>query len=143
VVEEVTRRRERGYPNTLEVSATSGGTEMVVEGTVGQDGSARLLAIDGIELEAPLEGTLLITRNRDVPGVIGKIGTALGNLGVNIATFALGRSKPEQGADAIALVRLDGKVDAKIVEKIREIPSITDARLVTLPETVKAQSKAV
>ncbi len=143
VVEEVTRRRERGYPNTLEVSATSSGTETVVEGTVGQDGSARLLAIDGIELEAPLEGTLLITRNRDVPGVIGKIGTALGNLGVNIATFALGRSKPEQGADAIALVRLDGKVDAKIVEKIREIPSITDARLVTLPENVKAQSKAV
>ena len=143
VVEEVTRRRERGYPNTLEVSATSGGTEMVVEGTVGQDGSARLLAIDGIELEAPLEGTLLITRNRDVPGVIGKIGTALGSLGVNIATFALGRSKPEQGADAIALVRLDGKVDPSIVGKIREIPSITDARLVNLPETVKAHSKAV
>ncbi len=62
-----------------------------------QDGSPRILLMDGIGLEAPLEGTLLLTRNRDVPGVIGKIGTALGNLGVNIATFALGRRKPEQG----------------------------------------------
>ncbi len=88
--------------------------------------------MDGIDLDAPLEGTLLITRNRDVPGVIGKIGTALGNLGVNIATFALGRSKPEQGADAIALVRLDGKVEDSVMAKIREIPSITDVRLVRL-----------
>ncbi|MGD0306533.1 MAG: phosphoglycerate dehydrogenase [Candidatus Acidiferrales bacterium] len=143
VVEEVTRRRERGYVNTIEVSATSNGHELSVEGTVGQDSSPRFLVIDGIELEAPLEGTILITRNRDVPGVIGKIGTALGNLGVNIATFSLGRSKPEQGADAIALVRLDGKVDDGILAKIREIPSITDARLVRLPETTKAHSKTV
>ena len=115
-----------------------------MEGTVGQDGQPRVLVIDGIELESPLEGTILITRNRDVPGVIGKIGTALGSLGVNIATFALGRIKPEQGADAIALVRLDGKVDDSAVAKIREIPSITDARIVRLPEAAKAaHSKAV
>jgi D-3-phosphoglycerate dehydrogenase / 2-oxoglutarate reductase len=143
VVEEVTRRRERGYQNTVEVTASSGSSELVVEGTVGQDGQPRILVIDGIELESPLEGTILITRNRDVPGVIGKIGTALGSLGVNIATFALGRIKPEQGADAIALVRLDGKVDDSAVAKIREIPSITDARLVRLPELAKAHSQAV
>jgi D-3-phosphoglycerate dehydrogenase / 2-oxoglutarate reductase len=63
-------------------------------------GGARILLLDSIELEALLEGTLLLTRNRDVPGVIGKIGTALGSMGVNIATFALGRRKPERGADA-------------------------------------------
>ncbi len=90
IVEETTRRRERGFPNTLEVAAENGGHALTVEGTVAQDGSPRILLLDGIELEAPLEGTLLLTRNRDVPGVIGKIGTALGNLGVNIATFALG-----------------------------------------------------
>src|SRR5580693_8678718 len=82
IVEETTRRRERGYPNTLEVAAENGGHALTVEGTVAQDGSPRILLLDGIELEAPLEGTLLLTRNRDVPGVIGKIGTALGNLGV-------------------------------------------------------------
>ena len=140
VVEETTRRRERGFPNTLEVAATNGGHELTVEGMVAQDGSARILLMDGIGLEAPLEGTLLLTRNRDVPGVIGKIGTALGNLGVNIATFALGRRKPEQGADALALVRLDGNVDGAVVQQIRAIPSITEAKLIRLPEAAKPQT---
>src|SRR5271163_1247541 len=57
IVEETTRRRERGYPNTLEVAAENGGHALTVEGTVAQDGSPRILLLDGIELEAPLEGT--------------------------------------------------------------------------------------
>ncbi|MFZ0580978.1 MAG: phosphoglycerate dehydrogenase [Candidatus Acidiferrales bacterium] len=137
IVEETTRRRERGFPNTLEVAATNGGHELIVEGVVAQDGSPRILLMDGIGLEAPLEGTLLLTRNVDVPGVIGKIGTALGNLGVNIATFTLGRRKPEKGADALALVRLDGNVDGAVVQQIRAIPSITEAKLIRLPEAAK------
>ncbi|MGA7916502.1 MAG: phosphoglycerate dehydrogenase [Candidatus Acidiferrales bacterium] len=140
IVEETTRRRERGFPNTLEVAATNSGHELTVEGMVAQDGSPRILLMDGIGLEAPLEGTLLLTRNLDVPGVIGKIGTALGNLGVNIATFALGRRKPEQGADALALVRLDGNVDGAVVQQIRAIPSITEAKLIRLPEAAKPQA---
>jgi len=139
-VEETTRRRERGFPNTLEVAVSNAGKDLAVEGTVGPDGSPRILLIDGIELEAPLEGTLLLTRNLDVPGVIGQVGTALGNLGVNIATFALGRRAPVHGAEAVALVRLDGKVDAAIVEKMLAIPSITEAKLVRLPETVTSHS---
>lgn len=141
-VEETTRRRERGYPNTVEVAVTVGGHELTVEGTVGHDGAARILSLDGISLETPLEGTLLLIRNRDVPGVIGAIGSALGSLGVNIATFALGRREPVHGAEAVALVRLDGKVDASILGKIRAIPSVNDARLVLLPEPAKAQSQA-
>ena len=142
IVEETTRRRERGFPNTLEVAAANGGHELTVEGMVAQDGSPRILLMDGIGLEAPLEGTLLLTRNRDVPGVIGKIGTALGNLGVNIATFALGRRKPEQGADALALVRLDGNVDGAVVQQIRAIPSITEAKLIRLPEAAKPHAQS-
>ena len=142
VLEETTRRRDRGFPNTIEVTVAEGEHELVVEGTVVQDGQPRVLAIDGIGLEAPLEGTLLFARNRDVPGVIGQIGTALGNLGVNIATFALGRREAVHGADAVALVRLDGKVDPAILQPIRAIPSITEARLIHLPETAKANSQA-
>jgi D-3-phosphoglycerate dehydrogenase len=138
VVEETTRRRERGFPNTLEVSLHDGGRDLTVEGIVGQDGSPRILSLDGIGLEAPLEGTLLLTRNQDVPGVIGKIGTALGNLGVNIATFALGRRQPVHGAEAVALVRLDGEVNPAILQHILAIPSITEARLIKLPEAAKA-----
>jgi D-3-phosphoglycerate dehydrogenase len=141
IVEETTRRRERGYPNTLEVAVENGGDALTVEGTVAQDGSPRILLLDGIELEAPLEGTLLLTRNRDVPGVIGKIGTALGNLGVNIATFALGRRQPVHGAEAVALVRLDGVVDSSVLQTIRAIPSITEAKLVRLAEATKLNSQ--
>lgn len=140
VIEETTRRRERGYPNTLEVSVFDGEHCLTVEGIVGQDGSPRILALDGIGLEAPLEGTLLLTRNRDVPGVIGQIGTALGNLGMNIATFALGRRQPVHGAEAVALVRLDGDASPAVVEKIRAIPSITEARLIKLPEPARASA---
>ena len=144
-VEETTRPKsadgqERGFPNTVEVSIKAAGKELTVEGTVGQDGSPRILLIDGIKLETPLEGTLLLTRNRDVPGVIGQVGTTLGSLGVNIATFALGRREPVHGAEAVALVRLDGKVDPAIVEKILAIPSITEAKLVRLPESPEHDS---
>jgi D-3-phosphoglycerate dehydrogenase len=147
-VEETTRPKsvdgqERGFPNTVEVSIKAAGKDLTVEGTVGQDGTPRILLIDGIKLETPLEGTLLLTRNRDVPGVIGQVGTTLGNLGVNIATFALGRREPVHGAEAVALVRLDGKVDPTIVEKILAISSITEAKLVRLPESPEHDSMEV
>ena len=137
-VEERTRRREFGFPNTIEVLVSTGSSnadrrELSIEGTALHDAAPRVLRFDGIELEAPLDpGTLLLTRNRDVPGVIGQIGTALGNLGINIATFALGRRSPERGADAMALVRLDGEVPDSVAEAIRKIPAITEARLIRL-----------
>ena len=140
VVEETTRRRERGFPNTIEVGVTDGGREFSLEGTVGQDGSPRIVSLDGMGLEAPLEGTLLLSRNIDVPGVIGRIGTALGSLGVNIATFALGRRTSTGGGEALALVGLDGEVSPSIVQEIRSLPSVTDARLVHLPAALQASA---
>jgi D-3-phosphoglycerate dehydrogenase len=134
VVEE-TRRREHGFPNTLEVaslpepgSATKGFT---AEGTVLHDASPRVLQIDGIALEAQLGGTILYVRSRDEPGVIGQIGTLLGQQGVNIATFALGR-REARGAEAVSLVRLDGNVPDSAVEPIRRIPAVTEAKLLHL-----------
>jgi D-3-phosphoglycerate dehydrogenase / 2-oxoglutarate reductase len=132
VVEESTRRREHGFPNTIEVTIADAGRELTLEGTVGQDGSPRIISLDGIDLDAPLEGTLLLTRNVDVPGVIGRIGTALGNLGINIATFALGRRAPAGGSEALALVGLDGTVGASVVQSLRALPSVTEARLILL-----------
>jgi D-3-phosphoglycerate dehydrogenase len=135
-VEEETRRREHGFPNTLEVSAlpqkTGAAAGFTAEGTVLHDGSPRVLQIEGIPLEAQLEGTILYLRNRDEPGVIGQIGSTLGKLGVNIATFALGRREAQRGADAVSLVRVDGEVSASILEPIRAIPAITEAKLLRL-----------
>ena len=137
-IEETTRRRERGFPNTVEVAIADGGREFTLEGTVALDGSPRILAVDGIDLEAPLDGTMLLSRNKDVPGVIGRIGTELGNLGINIATFALGRRAPVVGAEALALVGLDGNVDSSVVQKILALPSVTEVRLVRLSTAKKA-----
>jgi D-3-phosphoglycerate dehydrogenase / 2-oxoglutarate reductase len=136
-VEEETRKREHGFPNTLEISVLplqSGGSQegFSAEGTVLFDGSPRILQIEGIPLEAQLEGTILYLRNRDEPGVIGQVGTMLGKYGVNIATFALGRKDAKQGAQAVSLVRLDGEVFNSILEPIQGIPAITYAKLLRL-----------
>src|SRR6202165_3730707 len=136
-VEEETRKREHGFPNTLEISVLplqSGGSQegFSAEGTVLFDGSPRILQIEGIPLEAQLEGTILYLRNRDEPGVIGQVGNTLGKLGVNIATFALGRREAQRGADAMSLVRVDGEVSAAILGPIRAIPAITEAKLLHL-----------
>src|ERR1700735_387062 len=142
VVEESTQPRGRGFPNTVLVGIAGGARELSVEGTVAQDGSPRILALDGIGLEAPLEGTLLLTRNVDVPGVIGSIGTALGTLGINIATFALGRRAPAGGSEALALVGIDGEISPAIVQTIRDLPSVTEVRLVRLPGAAALSTSA-
>ncbi len=136
-VEERARRREHGFPDTLEVAvgpqAAGSAQEIAAEGTVLHDATPRALRIDGIELEAPLEGTMLFLRNRDVPGVIGQVGTILGERGVNIGTFALGRREAARGAEAIALVRLDGEVPESILPPLCALAAITEARLIRLP----------
>jgi D-3-phosphoglycerate dehydrogenase / 2-oxoglutarate reductase len=134
-VEEETRKREHGFPNTLEVGTLSkkaGDTGFTAEGTVLFDGTPRVLAIDGISLESQLDGTLLFLRNRDEPGVIGQVGSTLGRLGVNIATFALGRREATRGSEAASLVMVDGPVSDEILNDILEIKAITTAKLLRL-----------
>ena len=134
-VEEETRRREHGFPHTLEVSALPGETGaegFSAEGTVLHDGTPRVIQIDGIPLEAQLDGTILYIRNHDEPGVIGFVGTTLGKHGVNIATFALGRREATRGAEAVSLVRLDGKVSEEILAPLKEHKAIRQAKLIQL-----------
>ena len=134
-VEEESRRRERGFPDTLEVTALPekpGARGFSAEGTVLHDGTPRVINIDGIALEAQLNGTMLYLRNNDEPGVIGHVGMTLGKHGVNIATFALGRREATRGAEAVSLVRVDGKVSEEILGPIRQHPAITEAKLIRL-----------
>ena len=139
-VEEHTRRREHSFPHTIEVAALCDpgspcARSVSIEGTVLHGTSPRVLNIDGIGLEAPLEGTLLYLRNRDEPGVIGQIGTLLGRQGVDIATLSLGRLAGERGVEAVSLVRLDGEVTPAMVEPIKAIPAITQSKLVRIIPT--------
>jgi D-3-phosphoglycerate dehydrogenase / 2-oxoglutarate reductase len=93
----------------------------------------RLLEFDGIDIEAPLEGNLLLCRNWDVPGVIGRIGTILGEQGVNIANFALGRERTgPKPVKALAVVQVDAPVSETVLEALRTIEPLLEARLVKL-----------
>ncbi|MGB8029577.1 MAG: phosphoglycerate dehydrogenase [Terracidiphilus sp.] len=99
----------------------------------------RLLAFDGIDVEAPLEGTLVVCRNLDVPGVIGRIGTILGQQGVNIANFALGRERAGarhagELVKALAVVQVDEPVSESVLEALKVIEALLEAKLVKLPD---------
>jgi D-3-phosphoglycerate dehydrogenase len=96
--------------------------------------SPRLLSYDGIDIEAELSGTLVIIRNQDVPGVIGRIGTILGEAELNIANFALGRA---QAGQALAVVQLDVPEAARpqleaAIDALRKVSSISSVRVVEL-----------
>jgi D-3-phosphoglycerate dehydrogenase len=95
----------------------------------------RLLEFDGIDIETPLEGNLLVCRNLDVPGVIGRIGTILAEQGVNIANFALGRERSgPKPVKALSVVQVDAPVSDAVLEALGTIEALLDARLVKLPE---------
>jgi D-3-phosphoglycerate dehydrogenase / 2-oxoglutarate reductase len=93
----------------------------------------RLLEFDDIDIEAPLEGNLLVCRNLDVPGVIGKIGTILGEQGVNIANFALGRERTgPKPVKALAVVQVDAPVSGRTLDALKTIEALLEAKPVQL-----------
>jgi D-3-phosphoglycerate dehydrogenase len=106
--------------------------------------SPRLLNYDGIDVEAELAGTLIVIRNQDVPGVIGRIGTILGDHGVNIANFALGRAIRSQNVpqgQALAVVQIDVPNAAKAtpaIEALRKVEAIASVRLIELGKLYSA-----
>ena len=120
--------RTRNYTNLLSVKLHTSEGEHWVEGAVFERTSPRLVQIDGIGVEAPLEGPMIVIRNNDQPGVIGEIGTSLGRHGVNIANFALGR----EGANAIGVVIVDetSPIPESVLDDLRQVTAVTDARIV-------------
>jgi D-3-phosphoglycerate dehydrogenase len=131
--------RSRTYTNLISVKLHTDAGERWAEGTVFANGSLRLVLVDGVTVESPLEGTLLVIKNNDQPGVIGDVGTLLGRHNVNIANFALGRD-PECVVDcAVGVVKVDehpetgaGMVSDLVLGEIRAIPNIRSAWRVRL-----------
>jgi D-3-phosphoglycerate dehydrogenase / 2-oxoglutarate reductase len=115
---------------TLTLKTTRGVQES--KGTVLRGDSNRLLMLNGIDIEAPLRSNMIYIHNQDVPGVVGKIGTILGEHGVNIASFSLGRKEEHVGSDAIAVVAVDDDVPVAALEALRKIEAVEDARAVKL-----------
>jgi D-3-phosphoglycerate dehydrogenase / 2-oxoglutarate reductase len=130
------RASSGGTGSVLSIAMKSASEEHLVKGAVLHGSAPRLLHVDGIDVEAPLERSLIYLRNRDVPGVIGKVGTILGEDSINIANFSLGRrageEKSSQPRDAIAVVHVDGNVPEAVLAKLRKIPAIETAKAVRL-----------
>ena len=128
--------------NVLRMTFKTGQHENTVAGCVQPGGLPRLLEIDGIHVEAPLEGNVIYLRNLDVPGVIGRVGTVLGQHNVNIANFSLGRGRNGQEASAVAVVQVDGEVKEPVLEDLRCIETILLAKAIRFvapqPKTVSA-----
>jgi D-3-phosphoglycerate dehydrogenase / 2-oxoglutarate reductase len=124
--------RARHFTSLLSIKMQTDAGERWVEGTVFEPGSLRLVSVRGVDVEAPLGGTMLIIANTDTPGVIGEVGTILGRHRVNIANFALGRG--ENGA--IGVVNVDEETGPSslggAVEEIRRVPAIREAWVVRL-----------
>lgn len=119
------------------------GVDTAASATVLHGTSPRLLTYDGIDIEAPLQGTLVAIRNHDVPGVVGRIGTLLGEHGVNIANFALGRSTEARAVrsqrvpqgQAIAVVQVDlpdSQTLAPVLSALQAVEAIESVRVIEL-----------
>jgi D-3-phosphoglycerate dehydrogenase len=120
--------RSRNYTSLVSAKLHTNDGEKWVEGAVFEQKLPRLTLVDGIGVEAPLEGTMIVVRNNDQPGVIGSIGTILGKHGVNIANFALGR----EGKNAIGVVIVDetAPISDAVLADLRGVPAIREARIV-------------
>jgi D-3-phosphoglycerate dehydrogenase len=117
--------------NALTVSLKTHQQTRTVLGTVLHGSSPRLLRIDEIDVEAPLQGNIIYMRNRDVPGVIGRVGTVLGKHSVNIANFSLGRAEQAQEPrGAVAVVQVDGEVSETVLSDLRKIEAVEVAKAI-------------
>jgi len=125
-----------GAGSVLSILVKAQTEEHIVKGAVLHKNAPRLLHVDGIEVEAPLERNLIYLRNRDVPGVIGKVGTILGDHKINIADFSLGRRagsvKPGTLREAIAVVHVDGRVPEPVLAALRKVPAMQQVKSIRL-----------
>ncbi|MPY89862.1 MAG: phosphoglycerate dehydrogenase [Luteitalea sp.] len=128
-VVETRSTRPRNFTSLVSVKVHTSTAEQWLEGTIFEPGSPRITLVNGVEVEAPIEGTLIVIENQDRPGVIGEVGTRLGRHGINIATFALGRTS----AGAVGVVKVDEQTGAEVTDAVlTEIRAISAVRRATV-----------
>jgi D-3-phosphoglycerate dehydrogenase len=129
-VRQSTERQARDFASLVTVRTRSAEGEHEVAGALFGKKDARIVRVDAIDIDALPEGHLVLVSNRDVPGVIGRIATSLGDAGINIARFHLGRT--QAGGAAMALIATDEQVDEKRVRELVGLPDVLGARSITL-----------
>lgn len=119
------------YVSVVRLSGTVGGREISMAGTIGRR-APMLVEMFGYELDLPLSQYMLIVRNADVPGLIGRVGTFLGTLDVNIANMVVGRSSVT-GAAAMMGIDIDLPLSPEMVDGVRELDGVEEAQFIQLP----------
>ena len=126
VIEEVTREAVGDYESLITVTVVTERQSRHVSGTVFADGRPRIVNIKGIRMDAEFGPSMIYITNLDKPGFIGKFSSTLGDAGINIATFHVGRDAP--GGNAIALIEIDGELPPDVLAKVRALPQVQQAR---------------
>ena len=124
-VREVRNEKEGDYHTLLRVSVRTEAGERSVAGTLFSNAQPRLVELFGIKVEADMVGNMLYVVNEDAPGFIGRLGTSLGEAGVNIGTFHLGRR--DAGGEAVLLLSVDDEVTPELVARVRALPGVKTA----------------
>ena len=114
----------------IRVIITTDKASFKVNGTIFDDLKERIVKINDFDIDMTPQGTMILTHNLDVPGVIGQIGTALGNNGINIAAMAVGRNSAVGGALNVTMV--DSDVPENVLQMIRRAGNVTSVRVVKL-----------
>jgi D-3-phosphoglycerate dehydrogenase len=118
------------YSNVILCRAHSNKETRLVGGALFLHTQPRIVLLDDFRIDALPHGPALILANRDVPGVIGKVGTLLGEHGINIAEWQMGRSGP--GGEAVSFINIDTPVGDEVMRELRALPTIVDVRQVML-----------
>src|ERR1700740_333802 len=126
VVDESVLAAQSDYESLITVTVTTERQVRSVSGTVYADGKPRLVDIKGIRVDAEFGKSMIYVTNEDKPGFIGKFSSTLGEAGINIATFHVGREAP--GANAVALIEVDGDVPEKVLAAVQALPQVQPAK---------------
>jgi D-3-phosphoglycerate dehydrogenase len=121
-VREVRHDRDGDYHTLIRVTVSTSDGDRSVAGTLFSNGDPRLVEMFGIKVEADLDGHMLYIVNEDAPGFIGRIGTALGEAGLNIGTFHLGRRAA--GGEAVLLLSLDSPMPEPLLWQLCQLPGV-------------------
>ena len=126
IVEETRRDAEGDYDSLITVTVTTDRQSRHVSGTVFADGRPRIINIKGIRMDAEFGSSMIYITNLDKPGFIGKFSSTLGDAGINIATFHVGRESP--GGNAIALIEIDGELSPDVLAKVGALPQVQQVK---------------
>ncbi|MCF7887054.1 MAG: phosphoglycerate dehydrogenase [Candidatus Omnitrophica bacterium] len=129
-IEQVKAPEEEEYINSLRLKITTDKDKKSLEGTLFANSNPRFVNMDGVSLEVSPSTHMLVINNKDMPGVIGFLGTILGKDNVNIAGMSLGRHTPK--GTALTILNLDNAPEKKVIEKIKANPNIVSVKPIKL-----------